>query len=137
MNYWLLKTDADTYSFADLQRDGRTIWDGVRNYQARNNIRAMQPGDIALIYHSVTDKCVVGIAEIITMPFPEPNDLENKWTAVDIKPIALLKRPISLDEIKADAQLEDLPLIKQSRLSVMPISQTAYDRILYLSNLQN
>lgn len=135
MNYWLLKTDADTYSFGDLQREGRTIWDGVRNYQARNNIRSMRLGDIALIYHSVTDKCVVGIAEIITMPFPEPNAPDDKWTAVDIKPIALLKRPVPLDEIKTDPILEDLPLIKQSRLSVMPLSQNTYDRIIYLSNL--
>lgn len=130
MNYWILKTDADTYSFDDLIADGETIWDGVRNYQARNNLRAMIPGDIALIYHSVTDKCIVGTSEIISSPMPDPTDETNQWTAVRIKPLDKLSKYISLDEIKSDPKLAELGLVRQSRLSVIPISSTEFEIII-------
>ena len=129
MKYWLLKTDADTYSFDDLVRDGGTDWDGVRNYQARNNLRLMMPGDLAFIYHSVTDKAIVGIAEIVSEYFPDPTDIEGKWAAVKIKPLRKLANIITLDQIKLIPQLSELPLIKQSRLSVMPISDEEFELI--------
>lgn len=134
MKYWLLKTDADTYSFDDLVRDSSTDWDGVRNYQARNNLRLMMPGDLALIYHSVTDKAIVGIAEIVSEFFPDPTDIEGKWAAVKIKPFRKLANIITLDQIKLIPTLSELPLIKQSRLSVMPISDEEFKLIDKLSN---
>ncbi len=135
MNYWLLKTDADTYSYDDLVRDGETNWDGVRNYQARNYLRSMLLGDKALLYHSVTDKAVVGITEITGEQFPDPTDIEAQWVAVRIKPIHKFANPVSLDKIKSIDALSNLPLIKQSRLSVMPISDAVFQTIIELGDI--
>ncbi len=131
MNYWILKTDPKTYSFDDLLRERETAWDGVRNYQARNNLKLMKSGDIALIYHSVDDKMLVGAAKVIKEYFPDPKD-EN-WTAVQIEVLNRLERSVPLSEIKSNSNLENLPLIKQSRLSVMPISEIEYNILINMS----
>jgi predicted RNA-binding protein with PUA-like domain len=133
MAYWLLKSDADSYSFSDLEKDGSTAWDGVRNRQARNNIAAMQIGDLALIYHSVTEKQIVGLAEIISEPFHDSTIDDPVWLAVQIKANDRLKNPVSLSKIKSNPELSNLPLIKQSRLSVMPISDEEFKIIMQMS----
>ncbi len=134
MNYWLVKSEPETFSWDDLVRDGHTNWDGVRNYQARNNLKAMQRGDRVLFYHSITDKAVVGIAEIQQEAFVDlsgGNDL--RWVAVELIPLKPLKKPIPLDYIKTDPHLTEMPLVKHSRLSVMPVSPEQFRRIVNLS----
>lgn len=131
MNYWLLKTDPESYSWENLLQDKYTDWDGVRNYQARNNLKLMKIGDIALIYHSVDDKIVKGIAKITKEYFPDPKD--NDWVAVGIEPIQSLNNPVSLATVKNTKELSEIALIKQSRLSVMPLTEIEYNKILELS----
>ena len=131
MNYWLLKTDPDNYSWQNLVSDKYTVWDGVRNYQARNNLRLMEIGDIALVYHSIEDKLVKGIAKIVKEFFPDPKD--SNWIAVGIEPLTELINPVSLQLIKNTKELENIALVKQSRLSVMPVSETEYNKIVELS----
>jgi predicted RNA-binding protein with PUA-like domain len=131
MNYWLVKQEPEAYSFDDLMRDGKTDWTGVRNFQARNNLRAMRTGDKVLFYHSVSEKSVVGLAEISREEFPDPSD--EKWIAVEIKPVEKFSKPVGLEQIKADKSLEDIALIKQSRLSVMPLTRDEFDKILKMS----
>ncbi len=131
MNYWLVKQEPENYSFDDLLRDGKTIWDGVRNYQARNNLRDMKTGDRVLFYHSVTEKSVVGIAEVERESFPDP--LDEKWLVVEIKPSEKFANPVSLEKIKAEKSLENIALIKQSRLSVMPLTEKEFQKIEKLS----
>ena len=134
MQYWLMKTEPGEFSFQDLVRDGKTIWDGVRNYQARNNLKAMKNGDQVLIYHSVTEKAVVGIAEVSKEHYPDPKDNPKKdWLVVEVKPVKPLKRSITLAEIKETPNLSGLPLIKQSRLSVMPLTKKDFDALVKLS----
>jgi predicted RNA-binding protein with PUA-like domain len=129
--YWLLKSEPETYSFSQLLSDGRTNWDQVRNFQARNNIRKMQPGDLALIYHSGDEKAVVGVARITTPPYAEIDAEDGKeWAQVDVEPVLGFSSGVSLKEIKADPNLAQLPLIKQSRLSVMPITPTEFKLLL-------
>jgi predicted RNA-binding protein with PUA-like domain len=128
MNYWLVKQEPEKYSFDDLIKDGATDWTGVRNFQARNNLRAMQLGDRVLFYHSVSEKSVVGIAEVSREEYPDPTD--EKWIAVELKPLEKLTNPVSLEKIKAEKTLENLALIKQSRLSVMPLTGSEYEKIL-------
>ncbi len=131
MNYWLVKQEPEKYSFDDLLKDKKTVWDGVRNYQARNNLREMKAGDQILFYHSVSEKAVVGLAEISRENFPDPND--EKWLAVEIKPVEKFKKPVTLDEIKNEKTLENIALIKQSRLSVMPLTKKEFEKVLKLS----
>lgn len=131
MNYWLVKQEPGKYSFDDLIRDEKTVWDGIRNYQARNNLREMKRGDKVLFYHSVSEKAVVGVAEVSRARFPDPAD--EKWIAVEIKPVEKFANAVSLDEIKAEKSLENIALIKQSRLSVMPLTKQEFDTILKLS----
>lgn len=135
MEFWLLKTEPDTFSFTDLENQKKTNWDGVRNYQARNNLKKMKKNDLALIYHSVKEKSVVGIAKISKEAFiePTPNETKGDWVQVEIMPYKKVNRPLILDEIKKTKTLKNLPLIKQSRLSVMPISQTEFLEILKLT----
>ena len=130
--HWLVKTEPGTYSWADMLRDRETHWDGVRNYQARNNLRAMREGDHVLWYHSVGDKEVVGVAEVTCEAYPDPTTDDERWSVVDLAPIAALKRPVTLAEIKAVEDLAEIPLIHQSRLSVMPLERAAFERILAL-----
>jgi len=131
MNYWLVKQEPEAYSFDDLINEGKTDWTGVRNYQARNNLQAMREGDKVLFYHSVSEKSVVGLAEVSREQFPDP--LDEKWCAVEFKPIEKFVKPVSLEQIKAEKSLENIALIKQSRLSVMPLTQPEFETILKMS----
>ncbi len=135
MNYWLVKQEPEAYSFDDLIRDGKTDWTGVRNFQARNNLQAMRAGDKVLFYHSVSEKAIVGIAEVSREVFPDPTD--EKWIAVEIKPVEKLARGVSLTEIKSEKSLENIALIKQSRLSVMPLTPNEFETIMKISNQQS
>lgn len=128
MNYWMIKQEPEDYSFDDLLKDGATVWTGVRNYQARGYLRAMRTGDRVLFYHSVSEKQVVGVAEVSREEFPDPTD--EKWTAVEIKPVEKFAKPVTLEQIKGENALAKIALIKQSRLSVLPLTQTEYEAIL-------
>jgi predicted RNA-binding protein with PUA-like domain len=130
--YWLVKQEPEAYSWTDFTRDGGTAWTGVRNFQARNHLRAMQRGDLVLFYHSVSEKRVVGVAEVTRTAYPDPTAKEGDWSAVDLRPVEPLLRPVPLDEIKADPALRNLPLLKQNRLSIMPLTQTEFQRLLQL-----
>ena len=131
MNYWLMKTEPSTYSWDDLVRDKKTVWDGVRNFAARIHLKAMQKGDRVLIYHSMDDKAVVGIAKITKENFPDPKD--NEWVVVEIAPERKLKKPVTLAQVKADKRLENMVLVKNSRLSVQPVKSEEFDMILAIS----
>jgi predicted RNA-binding protein with PUA-like domain len=131
MNYWLVKQEPEKYSFDNLIKDKQTIWDGVRGFQARNNLRDMKLGDKVLYYHSGSEKSVVGVAEVERESFPDP--IDEKWIAVEIKPVEKFSKPVTLNEIKAEKSLENIALIKQSRLSVMPLTKEEFDTILKLS----
>lgn len=130
MNYWLVKQEPESYSFDDFLKEGKTDWTGVRNYQARNNLRAMRAGDKVFYYHTGAEKSVVGIAEVSREEFPDPTD--EKWIAVEIKPLEKLTNPVSLEQIKAEKSLENMALIKQSRLSVLPLTLEEFEAILKL-----
>lgn len=132
MNYWLVKSDPDSYSWDQLVRDGQTFWDGVRNYQARNNLKAMKKGDKVLFYHSIQGMDVVGIARVVKEAYQDPTTPDERWVAVDLKAVKPLKRAVSLKEIKEDKRLKDLALVRQSRLSVCPVSPEEYKTILGL-----
>jgi predicted RNA-binding protein with PUA-like domain len=127
--HWLVKQEPTAYSWDDLVRDGRTTWDGVRNHQARGNLQAMQQGDRVLFYHSVKDPAVVGICEVVRTAYPDPTADDPGWVAVDLKPVRALARPVTLAAIKAEPALRDIPLVRQSRVSVMPLDKAAFDRI--------
>lgn len=130
--YWLMKSEPIKYSFAQLVREGRTMWDGVRNYEARNSLRAMKEGDLALFYHTNDGKAVVGIAKVMREAYPDPTATDEDWSVVDIAPLMPLKAPVSLDTIRGDESLTDIALLKRSRLSVVPVSKEHFDRILKL-----
>ncbi len=130
MNYWLVKSEPGTYSWADLVRDGRTVWDGVRNFQARNNLRAMHSGDLALFYHSGDERSVLGVARIASDPYPDPK--AKDWTVVDVQPDYGLKAPVTLDRIKEATALNEMVLVRQSRLSVQPVRKPEFDAIVKL-----
>lgn len=129
---WLVKTEPEKYAWTDLVRDGRTFWDGVRNAQARNNLAAMRRGDRVLWYHSVDEKAVVGVAEVVREHYPDPTTDDPRWVVVDLAPVAGFARPVTLAEVKADPALRELPLVRQSRLSVMPLPPEAFDAIVTL-----
>jgi len=133
MNYWLMKSEPDAYAWETLVKDGKGIWDSVRNYQARNNLKAMKLGDLAFFYHSNIGKEIVGIMKIVKEAYQDPTTQETAWVVVEVAPEKTLKRPISLAEIKADPQLTAIPLIKATRLSVSPVTKEEFDRILFLS----
>ena len=131
--FWLVKQEPSAYSWDDFVKDGRTSWTGVRNFTARNNLRAMQTGDAVLFYHSVTGKAVVGIAEVARTAYPDPTAKEGDWSAVDLIPKQALPRPVTLDEIKAQPQLKEIALVRLSRLSVQPLSKAEFEEILRLA----
>ncbi len=131
MNYWMVKQEPDAYSWDDFVKDGATDWTGVRNFQARNNLRAMKKGDKVLFYHSNVGKEVVGIAEVSKEGFPDPTD--EKWTAVELRPVKPLKKPVTLAQIKENLALAEMKLIRQSQLSVMPVTKDEYQEILSMS----
>lgn len=132
-SYWLLKTEPGTYSFDQLLKDKKTNWNGVRNFQARNFLKEVSVGDLAIIYHSGDERAAVGIARVTKSAYPDP-DLEKpgEWVQVDIEPVSKLRTPVSLSQIKATPELKDLPLIRQSRLSSMPISAAHFEKIVVL-----
>lgn len=132
MNYWLVKSEPDHYSWDHLGSDGSTFWDGVRNYQARNNLQAMKKGDPVLFYHSQEGREVVGIARVVREAYQDPTSDDGRWVAVDIQPVETLKKPVSLDMIKADARLQGMALLRQSRLSVVPVSPEEFAAVLEL-----
>ncbi len=132
-NHWLVKQEPGAYSWDDFVRDGRTAWTGVRNFQARKNLLAMRKGDPVFFYHSVTGKAVVGLAEVAKEGYPDPTAEEGEWVCVDLVPVRPLGRAVSLEEIKAVKALSDIPLLRQSRLSVMPLTKGAFDEILKMS----
>jgi len=133
MNYWLVKSEPAAYAWAQFVRDGKAAWTGVRNFQARNNLRAMKTGDRVLFYHSVTDKQIVGVARVMREFYPDATAAEGDWSCVDLAPVKPLAKPVSLDAIKADQVLRELPLVKQSRLSVTPLTKAQFERVLELS----
>jgi len=134
MNYWLAKSEPEAYAWSQLVKDGRTAWTGVRNFQARNNLRAMKLGDLVFFYHSVSDKYVAGLARVAREHYPDATAKEGDWSCVDLEPVQPLKTPVSLEMIKADAVLKEMPLVKQSRLSVVPVTKAQADRLLKLGN---
>lgn len=131
--YWLMKTEPEKYGWADLVRDGETVWDGVRNHRASNNMRAMQVGDQAFLYHSVSEKQIVGVAEVSATGLTDPTDAESKWATVRIKPLRQLERPVTLAEIKADPALEGIELVRLSRLSVAEITPSEWQHVLAMA----
>ena len=131
-HYWLMKSEPETYSIEDLERERVAGWDGVRNYQARNNLRAMKKADLVFFYHSVSDKEIVGVAKVTREHYPDPTAKEGDWSVVDLAAAEPMKKPVSLAQIKVDKSLVDIALIKQSRLSVMPITEAEFRRILEL-----
>ncbi len=133
MAYWILKTEPGAYSFENLERDGKTEWDGVRNYQARNNLQAMRRGDECLIYHSVGPRELVGIARITREAYQDPTTDDERWVCVDVRPVRRLRHPIPLAAVKADDVLREMMLVRQSRLSVCPVTAQEWQRVLELS----
>lgn len=129
MNYWLVKSEPFKYSWQDLLDDGRTYWDGVRNYQARNNLKKMRKGDLVLYYHSNKGLEVVGISKVVKEHYQDPTTDDERWVVVDIEPVETLNNPVTLKEIKKNEKLKDVALIKQSRLSVMPLKKKEFDLI--------
>jgi len=134
MNYWLVKTEPGAYSWDDFVKLGRDHWDGVRNYQARNNLKLMKEGDEVLFYHSVNAKEVVGIAKVVREFYQDPTTDDDRWVVVDMEPLKKLENPVTLAQIKADERLKDIALIRNSRLSVMPVEKTHFDIILSKSS---
>ena len=132
MQYWLVKQEPEKYPWAQFIKDKGTYWDGVRNYQARNNLRAMKKGDQVMYYHSVSEKAVVGVARVTGEAYPDPTAKEGDWSVVDLKPVKALANAVSLAQIKTDSKLVEIALIKQSRLSVMSLSAAEFKRILQL-----
>lgn len=131
MNYWLVKTEPDTYSWNDLLKDKKTIWDGVRNFQARSHLKKMEKGDIVFIYHTGEEKAIIGQAHVSRPAYPDPKDAE--WVAVELSAQKQLKKPITLAQIKSDKHLSDMVLVRASRLSVQPVKNAEYDLIMGLS----
>ena len=133
MAYWLLKSEPSAYSWDQLVKDKRTSWTGVRNFQAQINLKAMKPGDRAFFYHSGEGKEIVGVAEIVKAAYPDPTDKDGKAVTVDIKAVQPVKQPVTLAAIKADPKFKDFKLVRQSRLSVVPVDKEQWDLILKMS----
>ena len=134
MNHWLVKSEPHKYSWEKFNEEGRTFWDGVRNYQARNNLREMKIGDLVLFYHSNEGKCVVGIAKVVKEAYQDPTTDDQNWVVVDLIPLETLRQPVMLDQIKADERLKDIGLVRQGRLSVMALKTEEFDRIVELGS---
>ena len=132
MAWFLVKSDPDTYGWADLVRDKKTAWDGVKNFEARNHLRSMKKGDLVLFYHSGDERAVVGVAKVVRTAYPDPTADEGDWSAVDIAPVKALSKPVTLAEIKADAKLSAFALINRGRLSVVGASRAEFERVLQL-----
>jgi predicted RNA-binding protein with PUA-like domain len=133
-NFWLVKQEPSSYSWSDFVADGQTSWTGVRNYAARNNLRRMKKGDEALFYHSGDEKAVVGIARVIRTAYRDSTAEEGDWSTIDLAPVKPLQRPVTLREIKSDPRLKGIPLVRQSRLSVMPLGESAFREIVKMGS---
>ena len=134
MKYWLLKSEPDAWSWDNQVKEGASMWDGVRNYQARNNLKEMKKNDLCFFYHSVTERSIVGIVKVVKEYYPDPTDKTDRFVVVDVKATKKLKNPVSLDQIKENKKLKNIALVKQSRLSVMPLKKTEWDIIIKMSN---
>ena len=134
MNYWLVKSEPESYSWAQFVKDRKTAWTGVRNFAARLHLRAMKKGDLVLYYHSGESKEVVGLAKVVKAAYADPTADEGDWSCVDLEPVKPLTKPVTLDAIKSDKTLKDVPLIKQSRLSVMPIDGKSWDILIKMGS---
>ena len=133
INYWLLKSEPDAWSWDNQVKAGASMWDGVRNYQARNNLKEMKKNDLCFFYHSITEKSIIGIVKVVKEYYPDPTDKTDRFVVVDVKATKKLKNPVSLDQIKENNKLKNIALVKQSRLSVMPIKEVEWDEIINLS----
>jgi predicted RNA-binding protein with PUA-like domain len=133
MQYWLVKQEPEDYSWADFVKEGRSAWTGVRNYQARNNLRAMSKGDLVFYYHSGEEKQVVGIAQVHKPAYADPTAKEGDWSSVDLVPVKAVVQPVSLKEMKSDSVLKEMLLVRNSRLSVVPVSKAQFAKLLKLS----
>ncbi len=131
--YWLLKTEPSAYSYSDLEKDGETTWDGVANNYALKNLSQMQKGDLVFIYHTGDEKQVVGLAQIISNPYPDPKQKNSGLLVIDLKPYKKLSHPVTLSELKAQKELKDFELVRLPRLSVMPVAKEIWKRILNLA----
>ena len=134
MKYWLLKSEPDAWSWENQVKEGASMWDGVRNYQARNNLKEMKKNDLCFFYHSITERSIVGIVKVVKEYYPDPTDKTGRFVVVDVKATKKLKNPVSLDQIKENSKLKDIALVKQSRLSVMPLKKTEWEIIIKMSN---
>ena len=134
MNYWLIKTEPGNYSWDDLVRDKQTYWDGVRNYQARNNLKQMQIGDLCLYYHSVNEKSNVGVAKVVKESYQDPTTEDDRWVAVDVVPELAFAKPVTLADVKADDRLSEMVLVNNSRLSVQPVKKVEFDLVVSMGN---
>jgi predicted RNA-binding protein with PUA-like domain len=134
MQYWLVKSEPFKYSWEKFNQEGRTFWDGVRNYQARNNLKGMKEGDLVLFYHSNEGKAVIGIAKVVKEFYQDPTTDDANWVVVDLSPVEALKTPVTLEQIKADDRLKDISLVRQGRLSVMALKAEEFDRIVELGS---
>ncbi len=130
--YWLVKQEPESYSWSDFTKEGGTQWTGIRNFQARNNLRAMKAGDLVFFYHSVSEKRVVGVAKVSREHYPDPTAKEGDWSAVELKPVKALTKPVALDQIKADETLAGMVLLRNSRLSTQPVTVAQATRLLQL-----
>lgn len=137
MNYWLVKSEPFKYSWAQFIKDGKTFWDGVRNYGARNNLRAMKKGDHVLFYHSNEGLAIVGIAEVLREAYQDPTTTDANWVAVDLKPKKTLENPVTLAQIKAEPSLQDMDIVRLSRLSVGKVKAHEYEKILAMSSVRS
>ncbi len=136
MQYWLVKSEPDVYAWEKLAREKRGTWDGVRNFAARNNLRAMSKGDLLLFYHSNIGKEIVGIAKVTREHYPDATAELGDWSVVDVAPVKKLARPVTLAQIKADPKFKEMLLVSRSRLSVMPVSEAHFERVLRLAETQ-
>lgn len=134
MNYWLVKSEPNTYSWDDLVKDKGTFWNGVRNYQARNNMKEMKVGDLALYYHSVNEKQIVGIAKIVKESYQDPTTDDDRWVVVDLAPVEKFRKNVTLADVKGDSRLSEMVLVKNSRLSVQPVKKEEFDIIVGMGN---
>jgi predicted RNA-binding protein with PUA-like domain len=133
-SFWLVKQEPSSYSWSDFVAEGETSWTGVRNYTARNNLRKMRKGDEVFFYHSGDDKTVVGIAKVTRTAYPDPTAKEDDWSTVDLAPVKPLRRPVTLREVKANPRLKGIPLVRQSRLSVMPVAESEFREIVEMGS---
>jgi predicted RNA-binding protein with PUA-like domain len=132
--HFLIKSEPDKYSFSNLVRDGKTTWDGVRNFEARNNLRSMKTGDACLFYHSNEGKVVVGVARVARAAYPDPSTVDD-WSAVDIEPVKAFRRPVSLDEMRAHPALAGMMIFRKQRLSVVPVTPSEFETVVELGKL--